>query len=49
MGTILGIALLIALFFLFMAIPRERRRTACMGCGIRQSVRLGCGSCHPKE
>jgi hypothetical protein len=49
MGTILGIALLIALFFLFMAIPRERRRTACMGCGIRQLVGLGCGSCHPNE
>ena len=30
-GKILGIAMLIALFFLFMAIPRERRRTECMG------------------
>jgi hypothetical protein len=49
MGTILGIALLIALFFLFMAIPRERRRTACMGCGIRQSVGLGCGNCPPNK
>jgi hypothetical protein len=49
MGTILGIALLIALFFLFMAIPRERRRTACTGCGIRQSVGLGCGNCHLDE
>jgi hypothetical protein len=49
MGTILAIALLIALFFLFMAIPRERRRTACMGCGIRQSAGLGCGSCKPDE
>jgi hypothetical protein len=49
MGTLLGIAFLIALFFLFMAIPRERSRTACMGCGIRQSVGLGCGRCPPNE
>jgi hypothetical protein len=49
MTTILGIAFLIVLFFLFMAIPRERRRGACMGCGVRQSVGLGCGSCHEHE
>jgi hypothetical protein len=49
MAAILGIAFLIALFFLFMAIPRERRRGACMGCGVRQSVGLGCGHCHQHE
>lgn len=41
--------MLIALFFLFMAIPRERRHTTCMGCGIRQSAGLDCGSCKPDE
>jgi hypothetical protein len=49
MTTLLGIAVLIALFFLFMVIPRERRRGACRGCGVRQSVGLGCGKCHTHE
>jgi hypothetical protein len=49
MATVIGIVLLIGLFFLFMAIPRERRRGACMGCGVRQSVGLGCGNCHTHE
>ena len=49
MTTLLGIGFLIALFFLFMTIPRERRRGACVGCGVRKSVGLGCGECHRHE
>jgi hypothetical protein len=49
MTTFVGITVLIALFFLFMAIPRERGRGACRGCGVRKSVGLGCGECHRHE
>jgi hypothetical protein len=44
MATLLGIVFLVVLFFLFMAVSRERR-TPCTGCGVRRSLRLGCGRC----
>jgi hypothetical protein len=49
MTMLLGILFLIVLFFVFMAVSRERRNDSCAGCGLRRSLGRGCGRCSDRE